>query len=165
MDRFAGWIERLSLRGAAAAALTTFRHPQNSHVGLFCAWEVRLVGMFSTIVGILFVLLGALWFRYPEALRRRLRRKALRKLRWYFFAAALSIGVLLISVGWKYEGLLPKILVIGGIIAILKGLFFLKSKAADEITEWLLNQPVLRIRIFAACQVALGLLILFGPKG
>jgi len=118
----------------------------------------------ATIVGVFFVLLGFLSFLYPEALRRRLRRKALRKLRWYFFAATFSMGLLLISTGWKYEGLLPKILVVGGVIAVLKGLFLLKSRAADKVTEWILNRPVLHLRLFAACQIALGLLILFGLR-
>jgi uncharacterized protein YjeT (DUF2065 family) len=109
-------------------------------------------------------MLGLVFLLYPEGLRRRLRKKALRRIRRYFFAAAVFLGILLISAGWKYEGILPKILVLIGIIAILKGLFFLKSKAADKITEWILEQPVLFLKIFAACQIVLGLLIIFGLK-
>lgn len=120
--------------------------------------------MFSYIVGSLFIMLGILFLLYPEGLRRRLRKKALRRIRRYFFAGAIFLGVLLISTGWKYEGILPKILVLAGIITILKGVFFLKSRVADKVTEWILGQPVLFFKIFAACQIALGLLILFGLK-
>ena len=65
------------------------------------------------------------------------------------------------STGWEYEGFLPKILAIGGIIAVLKGVFFLRSKAADKVTEWILKQPGLFFKIFAVCQMMLGLLIVF----
>jgi uncharacterized protein YjeT (DUF2065 family) len=118
--------------------------------------------MFSNILGSIFVFLGVFFLLYPETLRRRLRSKAVWKLRRYFFAAALSLGVLLISVGWRYEGLLPKILMLAGIVAVLKGLLFLNAKATEKITAWILERPTLHLQIFAAGQIALGLLILFG---
>jgi hypothetical protein len=109
-------------------------------------------------------MLGILFLLYPESLRKRLRKKALRKIRRYLFACAIALGILLISTGWQYEGLFPKILILVGIIAILKGVFFLKSKAADKVTEWILKQPVIFFKIFAACQIILGFLIIFGLK-
>ena len=120
--------------------------------------------MFSYIIGSLFIMLGILFLLYPESLRKRLRKKALRKIRKYLFAGAITLGILLISTGWKYEGLLPKILVLVGIVAIFKGVFFLKSRAADKVTEWILKQPVIVLKIFAICQIILGLLIIFGLK-
>ena len=93
-----------------------------------------------------------------------MRKKALRRIRRYFFAGAIFGGALLISTGWKYEGVFPKILVIAGIITVLKALFFLKSKAADKVTEWIIEQPVLFFKIFAVCQIMLGALIIFGLK-
>ncbi len=118
--------------------------------------------MVSYIVGIFFILLGILSFMFPNFLRTRLQKKAHRRIRQYFFGGAISLGILLISAGWKHEGFLPKILVLVGIIAIIKGVFFLKSKAADTVTQWLLKQPILFFKIFAAGEISLGLLILFG---
>lgn len=120
--------------------------------------------MLSYIVGSLFIMIGLLFFLYPEGLRRRMRKKALRRIRRYFFAGAVFLGILLISVGWKYEGMFPKILAVAGIIAVLKALFFLKSKTADKVTEWIIEQPVLFFKIFAVCQIALGLVIMFGLR-
>jgi len=120
--------------------------------------------MFSYIVGSLFIMLGILFLLYPESLRKRLRKKAIRKIRRYLFAGAITLGILLISTGWKYEGLLPKILVLIGIVAILKGVFFLKLSAADKVTEWILKQPVILLKILAICQIAFGLLIIFRLK-
>ena len=121
--------------------------------------------MLSTIIGFFFVMFGIVFLLYPESLRKRLRKKALRKLRRYFFGAALGTGILLISLGWRYAGVLPKILAVVGVVAVVKGLLLLKSRAAEEATQWILKQPVLTLRIFAGAQIALGLLILFGLKG
>lgn len=118
--------------------------------------------MLSYIVGSLFIILGILFMFFPEYFRKRLRKKAIRKIRRYLFAGAIAVGALLISTGWKYEGIFPKILVIVGIIAIIKGMFFLKSKAADKVTEWILKQPVIFFKICAGCQIIFGLLIIFG---
>ena len=120
--------------------------------------------MFTYIVGSLFIMLGILFLLYPESLRKRLRKKALRKIRRYLFAGAITLGILLISTGWKYEGLFPKILVLLGIIAIFKGMFFFKSRSADKVTEWILRQPIVLFKIFAACQIILGLVIILGLK-
>ncbi|MBN2131838.1 MAG: hypothetical protein JW741_20225 [Sedimentisphaerales bacterium] len=121
--------------------------------------------MLSTIIGLFFILFGIVFLLYPESLRKRLRKKALRKLRRYFFGAALGTGIMLISLGWRYAGVLPKILAVAGAVAVLKGLLLLKSRAAEEATQWILRQPVLTLRIFAGAQIGLGLLILFGLKG
>ena len=121
--------------------------------------------MFSNILGGIFVLVGVFFLLYPETLRRRLRSKAIWKLRRYFFAAALSFGILLISVGWRYEGFLPKVLMLVGIVALLKGLLLLNSKAAEKVTAWIQERPTLHLRMFAAGQIVLGLLILFGLRG
>ena len=121
--------------------------------------------MFSNIVGIIFILLGVLFFLYPESLRGRLRKKAIRKLRRYLLAVLMFFGILLISAGWSHEGLLPKILMVMGIVALVKGLLFLNSKATERITAWILERPTLHLKVFAAGQIGLGLLIFFGLRG
>jgi hypothetical protein len=132
------------------------------------SWDVlpvqRASVMFSHIVGSIFILLGVLFLLYPEALRKRLRRKAVWRLRRWFFAAALFFGALLVSVGWKQPGLLPKVLVLIGVAAILKGLLLLNSKATEKITAWVLSRPILHLRIFAVAEIAMGLLILLGLR-
>lgn len=121
--------------------------------------------MFGNILGGVFILLGVLFFLHPEVLRKRLRRKAIWRLRRYFLAAALSLGILLISVGWRHEGILPKVLMFIGIVALLKGLLFLNSKAAEKVTAWILERPIFQLKLCAVGQITLGVLILFGLKG
>lgn len=121
--------------------------------------------MFAKIVGTIFILLGVLFFLYPELLRGSLRRKAVRKLRGYLFAAFVFFGALLISTGWRYDGLLAKVLTLLGIVALIKGLLFLNSTATEKITAWILERPKTHLQMFAAGQIVLGLLILFGLRG
>jgi len=118
--------------------------------------------MLSGLIGLVFILFGILSLLFPETLRRSLRRKAVWKLRRYFIIAAVSFGILLISAGWKQEGILPKVLMCIGVVALLKALLFVNSKAAEHVTAWILERPVLHLKIFAVGQIALGLLMLFG---
>ncbi|MEN6424332.1 MAG: hypothetical protein ABFE13_03145 [Phycisphaerales bacterium] len=120
--------------------------------------------MLSGLIGLVLILFGVLSLLFPESLRRSLRRKAVWKLRRYFVIAAVSFGILLISAGWKHEGLLPKILMCIGVVALLKALLFLNSKAAEHVTAWILERPALHLKIFAIGQIALGMLMLFGLK-
>jgi len=120
--------------------------------------------MLSALTGFIFALFGILFLLFPESLRRSLRRKAVRKIRWYLLAFAFSVGAMLISAGWRQEGVLPKVLMCLGVVALLKGLLFLHSKAAEHVTAWILERPVLHLRCFAGGQIVLGLLMLFGLK-
>lgn len=118
--------------------------------------------MLSNIIGSILVFLGFIFLLYPEYLRNRLRKKAIRKLRRYFFAAVISAGILLISAGWNHEGILPKVLMILGIVAVIKALLLLKSRATEEVTTWILERPGSHLKMYALGQIALGLLIIFG---
>lgn len=120
--------------------------------------------MFSTVVGSIFIVVGVVFLLYPEGLRRRLRRKAIWKLRRYLFGAAFFVGVLLVSAGWRQPGLLPKVLMVLGVVALLKGLLLLNAKATEHVTVWILERPILQLRIVAAGQVVLGFLILLGLR-
>ncbi len=118
--------------------------------------------MLSNIIGGIFIFLGVLFLLYPEWFRKSLRKKALRRIRRYFFAAMLFFGVMLFSAGWRHSGILPKILMVAGLLAVLKGLLLLKSKATDEVTAWILERPVPHLRLIAVGQIVLGFLVVFG---
>jgi hypothetical protein len=120
--------------------------------------------MWSNIVGSCFLVSGVLFAINPERLRRRLRRKGVRTLRRYLFAAALASGALLISLGREYEGLLPVLFIGAGVIMILKAVFLLKAKSAQLIAERLLEVPALYLRLYAVAQMAVGAAILWLPK-
>lgn len=116
------------------------------------------------IAGTLLILFGVLFLMKPHMMQRRIQRTARRKIRRIIFLAASSVGVMLISAGWSLEGWLPKVLVFVGIVAILKAVFFLRSKSAEKVTEWMAGLPIMYFRLAAVIQIALGLLTLYGMK-
>lgn len=114
---------------------------------------IRLFGWFWIITGLLFLL-------KPQMLRSRLQKKSVKKLKKILFLIVLFLSLLLISVAWKSEGLLSKVVMVLGIIGIFKGFFLLKAKAADKILAWYTNQPLIFFRFGACLQIAIGIMIL-----
>ena len=82
------------------------------------------------------------------------------KVKRTLFFLTLFLAITLIMASFKAGGLLPKIVMILGIIGIFKAFFFLKSKAADKIIEWFGKQPLKVFRIWAVSYIVIGLIIL-----
>lgn len=120
--------------------------------------------MWYKIVGWLLIVLGIIAFAKPEPLRKKLRKKGLRFVKRYLFAAAFSLGALLISAGWRHEGVVPKLLMIIGIVFIFNGVCLIKGKLADVMAVRFEQLPLLYLRLFALAQILTGCLILFGIK-
>ena len=114
---------------------------------------VRALGWFFIIMGVLFVI-------WPQLLRNRLLKKSYKTVRKYFVLLSIFLGILLIKAAWGYEGLLSKIIVIIGIMAIFKGFFLLKSKAAEKMTAWFARQPLILFRMGAVTHILIGAAIL-----
>lgn len=118
--------------------------------------------MWYKIVGWLLIVLGTVSFAKPELLRNKLRKKGLRSVKRYLFAAAFSLGVLLMSAGWRHEGVFPKILMATGLVFIVKGVYLAKAKSADLFAARFEQLPPLYLRMFALVQIATGCVIILG---
>lgn len=116
--------------------------------------------MLLKILGWFWVITGVLFLFKPEFLRNRLKKKSVKKLRRFFFAIALALGVLLIKATWGVPGVLAKIVLVCGLIAIIKAFFFLKSASADVVIAWFLAQPLEFLRGWAAVQIGFGVIVL-----
>ncbi|UCH12065.1 MAG: hypothetical protein JSW18_04415 [Candidatus Omnitrophota bacterium] len=116
--------------------------------------------MFIKIVGYIWLGMGIILLIRPQVLKKRLLKKGLRRLRKLFALLALVLGGLLISIGFKFQGILPKILVILGILGIIKGFLLLNSKSSDALFNWAAELPLTYFRIGACCQIAIGIIIL-----
>ena len=113
--------------------------------------------MLYKILGWFWIISGSYSFLRPVSLMRRLQMGSGRTLRRLFFLAAFTWGAPLIALGWENEGFAPKAMLILGIIAVLKSVFFLTSRASDAFIRWSLNAPPLYFRIFALVQVLAGI--------
>lgn len=116
--------------------------------------------MIFDILGWIWIVTGALFFWKPEWLRGRLLRKGKRKARGILFMAALVVGGIIIKAAWGVPGLLGKIALVIGIIAIVKAFFFLNAKSAEHLLGWFEKQPVQYLRGYAVLQIAVGFFFL-----
>jgi len=116
--------------------------------------------MLAKILGWFWVVTGVLFLVRPDFLRKRIHKKSIKVVRRYLFAILLFFAAMLITTGFKYEGLVAKILLVMGIVAIFKGFFLLKAKAADKILQFLVKQPLFTFRLWALAQIGLGYIVL-----
>ncbi|MFC1704081.1 hypothetical protein ACFL1E_04795 [Candidatus Omnitrophota bacterium] len=116
--------------------------------------------MLIRIIAYLWIIFGIWFLLRPESCRNVLKKKSYKKLRKIMFLAAIMLGALLIKVGWGIEGALAKIAVILGILAIIKGLFFLTSKMAEKLLNWWLALPRMYLRLWALAVIAFGVVLL-----
>ncbi|NQT90904.1 MAG: hypothetical protein HQ558_06595 [Candidatus Omnitrophica bacterium] len=112
------------------------------------------------IIGYLWIMAGILFLAKPQILKNSLQRKSLKKLRKYFVLLSFFLGGLLISIGWKFHGIMAKVVLIVGIISVFKGAFLIKGKVADRTVEWFAPKPLIYFRIGACFYILLGVIIL-----
>ncbi|MFH1359946.1 MAG: hypothetical protein ABIJ41_02795 [Candidatus Omnitrophota bacterium] len=116
--------------------------------------------MILKILGWIWILSGILWLIKPEYLRNRLKKKSYKQVRGWIFVLALAVGVLLMNAAGNLHGVLAKFIFILGLIAVFKGFFFLKAKAAVHIYDWFLKQPMKFFRLWAGIEIVIGALFL-----
>lgn len=116
--------------------------------------------MLAALLGWLFIIMGIIFMLRPQILRDKLCKKSYKIMRKYLLGLSVFLGILMIGAAWRYEGILPKIIMVVGIIAILKGFLLLKSKLADKMVEWLAKQPLIIFRIGASMHIAIGIVLL-----
>jgi uncharacterized protein YjeT (DUF2065 family) len=117
--------------------------------------------MILKIIGWFWVSSGVIFLIFPEFFRSLLKLKGYWKIKHWFFGIACLMGFLLIKATWDKPGLAAKVLMICGVIAIFKGVFYLKHKAAERLIEWITNQPQSNLRLWATAQIVFGGFILW----
>jgi len=115
--------------------------------------------MLIKIIGILWILLGILFILKPQILQKRLQKKSTKKVRKNLFLLALFLAFTLILASLKSQGILPKIIMILGIIGIIKAFTFLNAKAAEKLISWISSKPVSIFRLGGVAYVLLGIIM------
>jgi len=116
--------------------------------------------MLAKFLGWFFIAMGILFVLKPEILRNKLLKKSNKVLRRFLFSLSVVLGILLINISLRYHGILPKIIMVLGVMAILKGFFLFKEKAADKILEWSLSKSIMLFRIGGCFHIVMGVIIL-----
>ena len=99
--------------------------------------------MLIRIIGWIWVLTGVLFLIKPNSLKTKLHKKGVKKVKKILFSVAVVLGVSLIVASFKMQGVFSKIIMVAGIIAIVKGVLFLKAKFAEKLLNWITNQPLI----------------------
>ncbi len=116
--------------------------------------------MLANLAGWFLIIIGVIFFLKPELLRKRLQRKSHKTARKILFSLIIVISSFIITLAFKTQGALSKILGILGIIGIVKGFLLIKGKLADKLLDLYIKQPVGVFRIWAVIQIAIGASIL-----
>lgn len=116
--------------------------------------------MLLTLLGWIWLISGIIFLLKPHWLRNKLKKKSLKAIRGWAFGLGLALGFLLVKATWGMPGWLPKLIFLLGLIAVFKGVFFLKARSAGRVVDWLVSQPVRVFRMFAVGQVVIGAVIL-----
>jgi len=117
--------------------------------------------MLLNIIGWFYIIFGVIYLIKPNWLQGRLKKKSTKKLKRIFFALAFIIGALLIKATWGMEGLIPKIIMVIGIIAIFKSVFFLKAKSSEKLIQWWMDRPINFYRIWSVGMLAFGAFLVY----
>lgn len=120
--------------------------------------------MLVKLIGWLWIAGGVLFLLKPDILKNRLKKKGLRKVKRILFSIATAGGIFLIIASGKMDGVLAKIMAILGIVAIIKGVFLLKSKLSEKLLDWAGKQSLVYFRILSLLYILIGVVILSGIK-
>jgi len=112
--------------------------------------------MIGKILGIIWIILGALWIIKPQILRDRMKKKMTRKLRWVVFIFIMIFGLSLIGGVIRAEGFLLKLVGIIGFIIVIKGVLLATSKTSEKILGWWQSKPLVFFRIWGLFVLLMG---------
>ena len=116
--------------------------------------------MLLDLLGWFYIVTGVVFLIQPESMRNKIKKVGMKKLRKYFFALAFIIGSLLIKATWGLEGFLAKLFFVMGVIALIKGIYYLKGRTAEKVLDWWLAKDVSFFRTTAIIQIIVGGLLL-----
>jgi hypothetical protein len=105
-----------------------------------------------------YMILAIWWFFRPKRIRNVFERSFRRKMRWLLVVVTFAVGGVIFGAGRDIGGWVGTLLVVIGIVALLKGLFFLSGKASDKVFDWWAKQPDSVYRAAAVVMFIVGLL-------
>lgn len=116
--------------------------------------------MLAIILGWVLIAMGTLYLLKPEALRKRMQKQGLKKVRGYLFFLTILVALLFVGAAVNLPGIWGKVLFALGIIGIIKAFFFLQAKAAEKMINWIFTMPLMLFRIGGCLYILLGLFLI-----
>ena len=117
--------------------------------------------MLTKILGIIWVVLGMWWLLKPEALKKRLKRKMSRRLKWTIYGSVLAFALILIGSVMRTPGIIPKIIILIGAILAIRVITLFAAKTADKVLDLWADRPLNFFRIWALVTLATGIMLIY----
>ena len=105
------------------------------------------------------IILGVWWFFRPAGIKRCFEKRYRKSSRWLLLVVLVASAGVLFSAGRQVGGLWGTILAVLSVIAVLKGLLFVRGKISDTVLDWWSAQPTWVYRASAAALFLLGCLL------
>jgi len=118
--------------------------------------------MLVKFMGWLLVVWGIIFLLKPEALRNKLVKKGIKRLKKTLFLITFAVSILFITTAFKMHGVISKVILVFGIMGIIKAFLFLKEKTGQKMLDLATNMPIICFRIGAIFYIALGVMMLRG---
>jgi len=116
--------------------------------------------MLLNLLGWFYIVLGVVILLKPKEMRDKCRKTDMKKLKQFFSALALIIGLFLIRATWGLEGLLANVFLFFGFVALAKAVYLFKGKSADKVLQWWLDKDLNFFRVSAIVEIIVGGLLL-----
>ena len=117
--------------------------------------------MLSKILGVIWMLFGAIWLVKPQILKNHMKKKMNRRMRGVVYGFILVFGFLLIGSVIKSPGFLSKVVGIVGAVIAIKAILLITSKTSEKIFDWEREKPLIYFRMWALAVLAVGLMLMF----
>ena len=118
--------------------------------------------MLVKFMGWLLIISGVIFLIKPEALRNKLVKKGIKRLKKTLFLITFTVAILFITTALKMQGIMSKVILVFGIIGIIKAFLFLKEKTGQKMLDLAINMPIICFRIGGIFYIIIGVIMLRG---
>lgn len=118
----------------------------------------EMLKIFIVVLGWILIVSGGIFLLKPEKARSKLLGQGFKIIKSLLVLAAVYLIMLSISLAGKAGGIFIILSLIGA-LAVIVGFFQLKKKTYEKLQEQFKKIPVLFLRIYAAIQIIIGILM------
>lgn len=115
--------------------------------------------MISKIAGIFWMAMGIIGFIHPKFIQDLFKKKAKKKNFKLFISFLLFFGSFALSLFFRFEGIMFKILIIIGFVALFKMFLIINSTISNKVNKYLVKINKNYYRIFAIIIIVAGFIL------
>ena len=115
--------------------------------------------MLAKILGVIWILAGLFWVVRLDCLKGWLKNRTNKRIRLIRLGIVLVAGIMLIGSVFRVPGILPKLVLIIGLVISIKAIKLITSKASEGMTGWWEDRSLIFFRLWAVCVLGIGVMV------